>query len=157
MRNTWDHFQVRDRRGWCRRWWSPSGHFEPPSSSSWDHFLENKIFIVQFSYNIAYPQKIQPMSHWRHSKPWDKDAPFYRTQVSWSDLCVWLSETDWVSHLRFWNFTDEDTNSILTDKVNRTIQGNQCSNAIVTNASGAIWWPNLELMQVAPSGDQIWN
>ena len=25
------------------------------------------------------------------------------------------------------------------------------------NASGAIWWPNLELMQVAPSGDQILN
>ena len=27
----------------------------------------------------------------------------------------------------------------------------------VINASGAIWWPNLELMQVVPSGDQIWN
>ena len=27
----------------------------------------------------------------------------------------------------------------------------------VTNASNAIWWPNLELMQVAPSGGQIWN
>ena len=45
---------------------------------------------------------------------------FYRTQVSWSDLCVWLSETEWVSHLRLWNFTDvtpavEDTNWILTD------------------------------------------
>jgi hypothetical protein len=25
------------------------------------------------------------------------------------------------------------------------------------NASGAIWRPNLELMQVAPSGDQILN
>ena len=24
-----------------------------------------------------------------------------------------------------------------------------------TNASGAIWWPNLQLMQVAPSGGQI--
>ena len=23
-----------------------------------------------------------------------------------------------------------------------------------TNVSGAIWWPNLELMQVAPSGGQ---
>jgi len=31
----------------------------------------------------------------------------------------------------------------------------QCGNASVTNASGAIWWSNLELMQVAPSGDQI--
>ena len=26
-----------------------------------------------------------------------------------------------------------------------------------TNASGAIWWPNLELIQVALSGGQIWN
>ena len=26
-----------------------------------------------------------------------------------------------------------------------------------TNASGAIWWPNLQLMQVAPSGVQIYN
>jgi len=26
-----------------------------------------------------------------------------------------------------------------------------------TNAGGAIWWPNLELMQVGPSGGQIWN
>ena len=24
-------------------------------------------------------------------------------------------------------------------------------------SSGAIWWPNLELMQVVPSGGQIWN
>ena len=26
-----------------------------------------------------------------------------------------------------------------------------------TNASGAIWWPHLQLMQVAPSGGQICN
>jgi len=26
-----------------------------------------------------------------------------------------------------------------------------------TNASGAIWWANLQLMQLAPSGGQIWN
>ena len=26
-----------------------------------------------------------------------------------------------------------------------------------TTASGAIWWPNLQLMQVAPSGGQIFN
>ena len=47
----------------------------------------------------------------------------------WVELSVteWVSE--WVSERRCWNFTDvtpadEDTNSILTDKVNRTIQGN---------------------------------
>ena len=38
-------------------------------------------------------------------------------------LCVWFSETHW----RLWNLTDvtladENTNSILTDKVNRTMQ-----------------------------------
>ena len=26
-----------------------------------------------------------------------------------------------------------------------------------TNTSGDIWWPNLLLIQVVPSGDQIWN
>ena len=39
---------------------------------------------------------------------------------------------------------DEDTNSILTD-------------SLVTNASCATWWPNLQLMQVAPPGDQFRN
>ena len=36
---------------------------------------------------------------------------------------------------------DEDTNSILTDNANRVIQGNVA----------------MQLMQVAPSGGQIWN
>ena len=26
-----------------------------------------------------------------------------------------------------------------------------------TNESSAIWWANLQLMQLAPSGGQIWN
>ena len=72
---------------------------------------------------------------------------------------------------------DDDTNPILTD--NRAIRGNalQCGNTsgaiwwpnlqlmqmvpsggqFATNASGAIWWPNLQPMQVAPSSGQIWN
>ena len=33
----------------------------------------------------------------------------------------------------------------------------QSGGQIFTNASGAIWWPNLLLMQVAPSGGQICN
>ena len=59
---------------------------------------------------------------------------------------------------------DEDTNSILTDNTNRAIQGNvamhvtlpggqlwnQCKwchlvAKFATNASGAIWWLNLQL------------
>ena len=58
---------------------------------------------------------------------------------------------------------DEDTNLILADNANRVIQSNvamqvtQPGEQFVTNASGAIWWPNLELMQVVPSGGQICN
>ena len=35
---------------------------------------------------------------------------------------------------------DEDNNSISTDDVNR----------VIIDASGAPWWPNLELIKVAP-------
>ena len=69
---------------------------------------------------------------------------------------------------------DEDTNSIRTDNANRAFQGNlatrvtqaggqlwnqamQVTLPFATNASGAIWWPNLQLMQVAPSGRQFCN
>ena len=64
---------------------------------------------------------------------------FYRAKVSLgSDLWGRLSQTDWVSPtpcaaLTDVTMADEDTNSILTDNANRTIQGNilQCK------------WPNL--------------
>ena len=67
---------------------------------------------------------------------------------------------------------DEDTKSKLTDNAKRAIQDNalQCNASDVdlckwrhlvakfaTHASGPIWWPNLLLMQVAPSGGQICN
>ena len=91
---------------------------------------------------------------------------FYRTQVSLgSDLWVRLSLTG----TPFADLTDvtlaiEDINSILTDNANRAIQGkvaiqvtqpgwkicNKCKwghlVAKATNAGGAIWWPNLQLM-----------
>ena len=35
-------------------------------------------------------------------------------------------------------------------------QANVCE-TYTSYTSGVIWWPNLELMQVAPSGDQLWN
>ena len=38
---------------------------------------------------------------------------------------------------------DADTSSILTDDANRTIPGNMT----ITNASGAVWWPNMEPIQ----------
>ena len=51
---------------------------------------------------------------------------------------------------------DEDTKSILT--VNKEIPSNMTMHVaspggkFLTNASGATWWPNLLLMQVAPTG-----
>ena len=86
-----------------------------------------------------------------------------------------------VSNRPFWNFiqvinsiqvilshlTDVTLSNpaILTDSANRAIQGNVAMQVtqfnlvgkFVTNACGAIWWPNLQLMQMAPSGGQIWN
>ena len=73
-----------------------------------------------------------------------------------------------VSEYGLWNLTDmtladEDTKSILTENANRAIQGKwECNwldlvDIFVTNASDAIWWPNLQPMQVVPSGGQIWN
>ena len=53
---------------------------------------------------------------------------------------------------------DEDTDSILTDNANRAIHDNVAIYVTLLvanfgiNASGAIWWPNLQTMQVAPSG-----
>ena len=52
---------------------------------------------------------------------------------------------------------------ILADNANRAIQGNVAMQVtqfnlvgkFVINACGAIWWPNLQLMQMAPSGGQI--
>ena len=80
---------------------------------------------------------------------------FYRTQDHWVQVSV--------RHRPFWDFTgvtlaEEDTKSIvltiLTDNAKRAIQGNV---AMQVTWSGATWWPNLQLMQVAPSGGQICN
>ena len=52
---------------------------------------------------------------------------------------------------------DEDTNSILADNAKGAIQGNEAMQVMKTYTNGAIWWPNLQLLQVAPSGGQIFN
>ena len=58
-----------------------------------------------------------------------KSAPasyYYRTQVYLgSDLCVRVSETVRCADLTDVTLADEDINSILTDNVNRAIQGNE--------------------------------
>ena len=104
---------------------------------------------------------------------------FYRTQVSLvrsMDLVVSNSLSIPCANLTDVTLADEDTNSILTDNAKRAIQGNvamhvtlpggqlwnQCKwchlvAKFATNASGAIWWPNLQPMQDAPSGGQILN
>ena len=95
------------------------------------------------------------------------DMTFYRTQVNpGSDLWVRMSVCPSVRHL--WldltdvTLADEDTNSILTDNVNRAIEGNVAMQVLLvanfgSNASGASWWPNFEPMQVVPLGDPICN
>ena len=44
---------------------------------------------------------------------------------------------------------DEDTKSILTNNVNRAIQGNQAIHVTL------VWSANLLVMQMVPSGGQI--
>ena len=82
------------------------------------------------------------------------------------DVRMSISETPFVD-LTEVTLADEDTNSIPTDNVKRVIQGHVAMQVtqpgghllakFATNASGAIWWPNLQQMQVAPSGGQICN
>ena len=57
---------------------------------------------------------------------------------------------------------DEDINSILIMPIGQSKAMWQYKwlnmvGKFVTNASGAIWWPNVQPMPVAPSGGQIWN
>ena len=78
---------------------------------------------------------------------------------------VWFDLTDVT-------LADEETNSILSDNAKRAIQGNEAMQVMQTgdqckwrhlvakfasNASGAIWWSNLQMMQVVASGKQICN
>ena len=84
---------------------------------------------------------------------------FYRTQVNLgSDSWVRMSvRKSCFADLTDVTLADEDTNSILADNAQRACQGNEAMQVMKTNASDAIWWSNLQLMQVAPSGGQICN
>ena len=97
--------------------------------------------------------------------PFSSKIYFYQTQVSLVRSIV----SNWLTPRTFADLTDvtlvdEDTKSILTDNANRVIQGNQAMHVtnslvckFVNNASGAIWWSNLEPIQVVTSGGQICN
>ena len=94
-------------------------------------------------------------------------ALFIGPRSPWSDLCVRMSITNKQTTTPFVDLTDvtladEDTNSILTDNVNRAIEGNVAMQVLLvanfgSNASGVSWWPNFEPMQVALSSGQIRN
>ena len=66
-----------------------------------------------------------------YDTPTEKQQAFYRTQVV--------------------------TQVVQVIYVIDSIQVIQVYTEKVTVSSGAIWWPNLELMQVAPSGGQLCN
>ena len=84
-----------------------------------------------------------------------------------SDLWVLMSVTDsiqdYFADLTDVTLADEDSNSIPADDVNRAILGNVAMQVappgakIETNASGTTWWRNLQLIQEAPTVDQIYN
>jgi len=83
---------------------------------------------------------------------------FYRTQVYLgSDLWVRVSLNIPCADLTELTLA-EDTNPILSNNAKAMWQCRWLSLVgFVINAIGAIWWPNLQLMQVAPSGGQICN
>ena len=56
---------------------------------------------------------------------------------------------DLIKYIADVTLIDEDTKPILTDDANKEIPSN------MTNTSGATWWSNFLLMQVAPPGGQI--
>ena len=66
-----------------------------------------------------------------YDTPTEKQQAFYRTQVV--------------------------TQVVQVIYVIDSIQVIQVYTEKVTVSSGAIWWPNLELMQVVPSGGQFCN
>ena len=83
--------------------------------------------------------------------------------MSVSERCCW--------DLTDMTLADENANSIPTDIANRAIEGNVSmpwhvlvessgGTRFLTNASFATWWrhwPNLQLVQLASSGGQIFN
>ena len=68
--------------------------------------------------------------------------------------CFWTKKKDdwaWgllMENLKYWLLIGR-ANLILTNGFSFTV----CSQPFGTNASGANWWPNLELIQAVPSGD----
>ena len=66
--------------------------------------------------------------------------PSYASYASYASNEFYASYASYASYATYTSYTSYRLN---TEKV--------------TVSSGTIWWPNLELMQVAPSGGQICN
>ena len=108
---------------------------------------------------LCFERKLDLISSWTFC--------FYRTQVSlgsglWVPVSLSPSLQDLCENLTDVTLADDDTNSILTDNVNRAIEGNEAMQVLLvanfgSNASGVSWWPNFEPMQVVPLGDPICN
>ena len=147
-------------------------HFRPAASTR-IHFRSPASTCIHLRPPTSFCVLLRPPASLRPYK-----ANFYRTQVNLgSDLWVRMS----VSLRGLLNLTDvtpadDDTNPILTDDTNRASQGNVATRVTQfggqlckqykrrhlktkfwTNPSCATWWPNMQLIQVAPSGGQICN
>ena len=125
---------------------------------------------------------VSVLSYFCHSYYHHLDGIFSCFSIRPSSLCRFFSSCNFYRTLRPCveltdvTLADEDTKSIPTDNVNRAIQGNvtmqviqpsgqvwkQCKwrhlmTKFWTNPSCAVWWPNMQLIQVVPSGGQICN
>ena len=108
------------------------------------HIVEHPQFLLYFSqsgFSLVVKNDLLVFSH----------CTFYRTQVylNWHNWC----DSGWRRYL-------------LTDNVNRAIQGSNVAMQVTQpggqicnciDVSGAVWWPNLQLVQVVLSGGEICN
>jgi len=144
------HWRIVRKRTFCTQQW-PKKHFQVAKSGFWGEF-----------------------------------SSFYRTQVYLgSDLWVRVSLSEggfwnYTSYRLYTSYTSYTSYRLYTEKVTRVApSGGQFCNLCKwlnllakicnpctwrhleakfgTNASGAIWWTILQLMQIAPSGGQICN
>ena len=100
-------------------------------------------------------------------------SPHFRLEKQIKTVQTWCfctkKKNDWswgllMENLKYWLLIGR-ANLISTNGLSFTV----CSQPFGTNSSGAIWWPNFELlhgaiwwpnfelMQMARSGDQIWK
>ena len=89
----------------------------------------------------------------------------YTSYTSYTSYASYTSYTSYASYTSYRLYTEKV--AVSTGTIFNSWSGTVClvdnfaTNAsdskFVTNVSGAIWWPNLQPMQVALSGGQIWN